>query len=142
MQQFTSVLVPPPEVKVTILDTFPLYAGSALTLRCTAEIDMSVDISYTVGVEWFKSGEALDSSNRIAISNVTQLSSNQYEATVHMYTLSSTLDSGSYGCKIEVDPEAYMHLIHGSMKTDVESVTVQGIFCNKHEIDYIIMLQN
>lgn len=120
------VLAPPPVVDVTTQNTSPFYAGSALTLRCTAEIDISVDVSYMVEVEWLKSGELLESNDHTTISNVTQLSSHHYEATLHLNPLSKTLHTASYSCKVTASPDT--SLVQGAMQTGVKTITVQGYY--------------
>lgn len=122
-----AALVPPPRVEVTKFHTStPLYAGSALTLRCTAEVNAAVDAAYVTRFMWRKSGRVLSSNNYTSISNVTQLSSNKFEAMLVLNPLSSTLSIGTYTCQVVVSPDMSLPLLQGASQTEMEIVTVQG----------------
>ena len=119
--------VPQPRVEVTTLhSSTPLYAGSSLTLRCTIEVDASVDIPYTIAVRWSKSGAGIGNNARVTVSNITQLSSLSYESRLNFNPLSSTLDAGTYVCHVEVSPESSLLLVRRASQTDAEAITVQG----------------
>ncbi len=75
---------------------------------------------------WSKSGVTISNNNRTAISNVTQISSNEYEAILFLNSLSSRLDTGVYTCQVVVSPDSSSILVQGASQTDMEIVTVQG----------------
>ena len=108
------------------MDTIPLYAGNPLTLKCTAEVDTSVDVLYTIGVVWLKSGEMLNSDGRRIISNITQSTSDNYEATMYITSMSRVLDEGSYSCQVTVSADSSLLSIQSAMETDMVTITVQG----------------
>lgn len=124
---FSLCTVPHPRVEVTtLLGSPPFYAGSALTLRCSVQVDVTVDIPYRVTLAWLKSGTPISSNNRTAISNATQMSPYTYESTLGLNPLSSTSDTGTYTCQVEVTAGPAMAHILGSTQRDTESILVQG----------------
>ena len=108
------------------MDTIPLHAGNPLTLKCAAEVDTSVDVLYTIGVMWLKSGEMLNSDDRRIISNITQSTSDNYEATMYITSMSRVLDAGSYSCQVTVSADSSLLSIQSAMETDMVTITVQG----------------
>lgn len=113
-------------VEVTALSgSGPFYAGSALTIGCTIEIDASVDVPYMLTVTWLKSRVPISSDDRTTISNVTQLSSYRHEATLSLNPLRSTSDTGTYSCQVVVHSSS--SLVQGASHTDMEAITIQGI---------------
>ena len=105
-----------------------IYAGSSLTLICGIEIDFSADIPYRVSVIWLKSGNILVPSNRVTISNVSDLSLYQHEATLSVSPLSSVSDTGTYTCQATASPVSVSGFIQGATQSDVETIIVQGTY--------------
>ena len=134
------ITVPQPRVEVT---AFPggvlFYAGSELTLRCSIEIDVAVDIPFTVSVTWLKSGSVISSNDRTAISNVTQLSPYIYEGSLVLDPLSSTSDTGIYMCQVAVSPVSAELLVQGVSQAGMETVTVQGkiAYCTDRALETV-----
>ena len=116
------------EVTTPLNDGTPIYAGSSLTLSCGVEIDFSVDIPYRVSVTWLKSGNILVPSSRVTISNVSDLSLYQHEATLSVSPLSSVSDTGTYTCQATASPVSASGFIQGATQSDVETITVQGTY--------------
>lgn len=127
---FSSILVPQPRVEVTTLHgSAPFYAGSALTLRCSVQVDVTVDVQHRVTLTWLRSGTAIMSNDRITISNLTQLSPHTYEAILDLNPLSSTSDTGTYACQVAVSPGPVIAHVQGARQIDTEAILVQGILC-------------
>lgn len=119
--------VPRPRVEVSaVLGSIPFYAGSALTLSCSVEVDASVDIQYSVTLLWLKSGATISSDVRRMTSNVTQMSPYIYGASLALNPLSTTSDTGIYTCQANIIPGSAEFLVQGASHTDMETITVQG----------------
>ena len=119
--------MPQPTVEVsTFPESGPFYAGSGLSLRCTIEIDSVVDVPYIVIIEWLKLGEMLSSNEYVSVSNITQLSSYLYEASVNLSPLSITSDTGIYTCQVTIDPNPPLLYVQMAMHFDTETVSIQS----------------
>ena len=117
--------VPSPTVEVTRTPTSgPFYAGCTLSLRCAVTVDASVDTPYVVSVMWLRSGVSIGNSDRIPISNVTQLSSYSYTARLGFNPLSSTEDTGTYTCQVVISPASVF--VQQVTQSGTERITVQG----------------
>lgn len=101
-------------------------AGSSLMLRCNALVDRTVDIPYLLTFVWSKSGSNLASSSRIEISNATQLSQNTYFSTLEISSLSRSADTGTYSCRVNLQPESANLQVQGSSQTNMEAISIQG----------------
>lgn len=110
----------------TVPETGPFYAGSALSLRCSIEVDSALDVPYLVNVEWLKSGTMLRSDSHVSISNVTQQSSRLYLASVDLSPLSVTSDTGMYTCRVMVDTNPSTLYVQRIVHSDMEAVTPQS----------------
>lgn len=120
-------LVPPPTVVTSSLpESGPFYAGTSLTLRCTIETDLAVDIPYMLTVVWMRSGSMLNSTDRVSIMNVSQQSSLVYVATVTVNPLSFNVDSGIYTCSVTLDANPPSSYIQPVVNSDTETITVQS----------------
>ena len=90
--------VPQPGVDVTLNHTAPLYAGTGLTLTCTATLDPNVDNGEMVTTEW--SGLQDIPEERYSVTGVN--------GTDSTYTDSLTIspladqDDGTYTCTVTV----------------------------------------
>ena len=127
-----SVLVPPPQVTLTITspsNTTTLYEGTPVNLTCTATIDTTiVNTPVTVSSMWIvPNGEQLTSSSsndRITI--VDMLQSAPYTS-VLMFDPADDMDTGDYQCKASVVDNSNQTLILPSSNTITTSLNVTGI---------------
>lgn len=128
MYPFT-ILVPQPTVEIsTFPESGPFYAGGDLSLLCTFQIDPVVDIPYTVRVDWRKSGVVLIGNDHVSVSNVTQLSTHVYLASVDLSPLSITSDTAVYTCRVTVDSNPPLQYVQRAVQSDSVTVTVQSKF--------------
>ena len=122
-------LVPQPAVEIsTFPESGPFYAGSDLSLLCTFQILPVVDIPYTVRVDWQKSGMVLIGNDRVSVSNVTQLSTHMYLASVDLNPLSITSDTDVYTCRVTVDAKPSLLHVQRAVHSDSGAITVQSGF--------------
>ena len=122
-------LVPQPPVEISSFpESGPFYAGSDLSLLCTFQIDPVVDIPYTLRIDWQKSGVVLIGNDRVSVSNVTQLSTHMYLASVDLSSLSITSDTAVYTCRVTVDSNLPLRYVQRAVQSDSVSVTVQSKF--------------
>ena len=118
--------VPQPAVSLNILDGRALYyAGTSLSLRCNALVDVTVDIPYQISFTWTRSGSVLVSGNRLMISNATQLSQYAHYSTLEIITLSRIADTGTYSCRINLYVVS-ASFVQGSSPIVMESINIQG----------------
>ena len=110
--------VPQPDVNITINQNPPLYAGSILTLTCTATLDPYVakSGSIIVAIEW--SGLRNISGNSIITPAVN--SSSIYASNLTISHL-ETQDSGIYTCTVMVTGGDYVQQANAN---DSISITV------------------
>ena len=119
--------MPQPRVEITTLpESGPFYAGSDMTLSCMIEIDSTIDIPYLVMVDWQRSGVMLSSSERVTVSNITQLSPHMYLASVDLNPLSVSSDIRRYTCRVVVDANPRLKYIQQAIHSDTITVAVES----------------
>ena len=122
-------LVPQPTVEVsTFPESGPFYAGSDLSLLCTIQILTVVGVPYAVRVDWQKSGVVLTGNDRVSVSNVTQLSTHMYLASVDLNPLSITSDTAVYTCRVTIDANPPLAHVQRAVQSESVYVTVQSKF--------------
>ena len=87
--------VPPPDVTVSLNRGGCLYAGTGLSVKCTATLDPSVDNDENVPIKW--SGQERISSNRFSISSTTNRPSGPYSSILTISPL-AVQDNGPFTC--------------------------------------------
>ena len=93
---FLSLLVPQPDVVISVNPTGPLYAGTNLTLTCTVTLHPNVNNNETINIEW--SGLQSISEDRYTMSNVTRESDSNYTATLNISPLAVQDDDVMFTC--------------------------------------------
>ena len=89
-------VVPIPELRISPNRTAPLYAGTGLTLTCTAIIHNNMDNSLEITAEW--SGPRNISGERYTISHMTHSGDfNLFTLTISPLTIQ---DEGIYFCHV------------------------------------------
>ena len=124
-----SSIAPVPSSTIEVFTTprsGPSYAGSRLLLMCVVEVDSAVDTPHVLDIVWTKSGERLENDHHISISNVTQLSSQNYQSGLILYPLSASLDTAVYTCHVEIDSNPPLLYVLRSVHTESVVVSVQG----------------
>lgn len=112
----------------TAVGSAPFYAGSTLTLRCSVQVDVTVDILHSVTLTWLRSGTAIRSNNRITMSNLTQLTPYTHEATLDLSPLSIS-DTGTFACQVTVSLDPAITHVLGASQTYTEAIIVQSNLC-------------
>ena len=107
-----------------------LYAGTTFFLRCIITLNDLVTIPVIVRNQWIRNGTSVPSglSNDATITEcLMQISSLQYEATLHFNPLDNTDDSGEYSCNFNIlsNISDYEYVRNTSANTSA-TVTVQG----------------
>ena len=132
-QFLITFLVPQPTVEIsTFPESGPFYAGGELSLLCTFQIDPVVDIPYTVRVDWQKSGVVLIGNDHVSVSNVTQLSTHVYLASVDLNPLSITSDTAIYTCRVTVDANPPLQYVQRAVHSDSVTITVRSKFVGSY----------
>ena len=125
------VLVPPPQITVTITPSVSLlYEGTPVTLTCSVTVDtnhVTIPISVTfVWTVWIgPKGEQLtnSSSNRITIVDMTQ--SSPYTSMV-MFDPADDMDTGDYQCNVSVSPANNAAGVLSSVNSDTVNLNITG----------------
>ena len=104
---YASPTVPSPTVNISQVSNPPLYAGTALTLTCTATLNEAIDTLVDVTAVWKIAGGTVTTDGRRDISDVTQTSNLVYQTTITISPLSDMMDNGQYECEYVVSPNSY-----------------------------------
>lgn len=96
--------VPPPVISITA-STISVYAGSFVTLNCSAQLSNAVDSPITVTAVWRKNGNVFTSSAHRRVLDPILRNNTQYLAQVIFSPIQLTDDDGAYACEVTVDAE-------------------------------------
>ena len=118
--------MPRPQLYLSVLPSNDVYAGSSIILKCIVEVNSTVDTSLTVHSTWWKSGTLLETSEKIVIQPIMQLSATEYQTTVEINIVSMTLDSGAYTCETSIEPNPLTTLISGASSSDMTNIILTG----------------
>ena len=102
------------------------FAGSSLELNCRAELVAEVDTGFSVVITWKRSGEQVNSSDRISVSTATDVSAFIYQSELRIAILSLTIDYGNYTCDVTVSSSPQLEYVQDATSSDMESVIVQS----------------
>lgn len=78
-----------------------LFAGSALNLTCTVDINQYVDVDTNVLIVWRRGIDILTTNDRYTV-ETTAISHYFYQSHLQIVPLSGSLDRGEYLCVVEV----------------------------------------
>ena len=110
-------VVPIPELRITPNHTAPLYAGTGLTLTCTAIIHNIMDNNLEITAEW--SGPRNIPGERYTISQMTFSSSfNLFKLTISPLTIQ---DKGTYICSTTIKAGSQLATANTTVSIDVMS---------------------
>ena len=110
-----------PTVVITGQPTSTLYAGTALSLFCAANINPAVDVDVTVNGYW-ESDERSTSNDRITVVPST---STTLQANISFHPLDVS-DSALYSCVFSVAPTVASPFIISNSDIDVVELSVEG----------------
>lgn len=96
-----SITVPAPTVHVAADSASIPFAGSALSLNCTATINQYVDVDTNVSIIWRRGIDILTTYDRYTV-ETTAITDHFYLSHLQIIPLSGSLDSGEYTCAVEV----------------------------------------
>ena len=99
-----SLVVPSPNVEVTVPQSEPYLSGMFAELRCSISLDDAINSQTDVEVIWLKDGIQVDQTSRVQTLSAHLIGGSQYDALLQYNTLSSSSDSGDYVCVGTVFP--------------------------------------
>ena len=125
--------VPTPNLDINLLRQNNYLAGSELTITCDITIDPNVNTPFIVNTVWTMLGENSsgigmqitdpDSSGSrqsgISLIDLIETDFNTYRSQVQFTTLSSSMDSGSYTCTVDVIPIAGYNYVNAASTTNI-----------------------
>ena len=79
------------------------YAGSILTLNCSATISAHIDTPIIMSFKWTRDKFPLGNSSRETINNFIDYERRTYSSIIHFSTLSASIDTGEYNCDVTLD---------------------------------------
>ena len=122
--------VPQPDVNISINQSTPLYAGSILTFTCTVTLDLNVDESIIVAIEWSDLRSISD--NRYSITPTVD-SNSIYTSNLTISYL-ETQDRGIYTCTVMVTGGQYVQQANASdsISITVDQKKITGVYNIPH----------
>ena len=141
---FLFYIVPTPDLSIR-LSTDNFIAGSELTITCDITIDLHVNTPFIVNTTWTKLSEVNRLKNmtpevlkdspgsgqsRFKKINFVQAGYNKYHFKIYFSILSSSMDSGTYTCIVDVIPLAgYIYITAPNTTRTIVNVTIKGSGC-------------
>ncbi len=122
-------------MELSISSSGPVYSGGTVTLTCSVQLSGTVDSPVTVTSTWRKDGVTLANSAKASISQIQQISSSLYHATLTLSDLSQSDDAGEYSCEalVAANPSS-SYIATSSVASASLALTVQqGILPNCFE---------
>ena len=111
--------VPAPSVSITGIPSFPLYAGTSLSLTCTFELHSMIDSQVRLSGIWRRGGVTLGSNGRVNASAITIIRPSVYQTTLTISPLSNTLDDGQYTCQSTIPSDPFVLYADASQQVRV-----------------------
>ena len=124
--------VPPPDVAVSSNRSGPLYAGTGLSITCTATLDSSVNSDENLSISW--SGQERIPSTIYSISSTTNHPVGGYISVLTISPL-AVQDNGTFTCTVTVTG---LDLSQSAISTNSTNVNVTG----EHTRDLVSDLAN
>ena len=142
-----SVVVPSPNLDISLSRQNDYLAGSELTITCDITIDPHVNTPFIMNTIWIllnevrsgigtqlgkmrtvlTNGSGSDQS-RILLNDPTETVFNIYQSQVQFSTLSSSMDSGLYTCSVDVIPmDGYTYINAANTCNITTNFTVVGM---------------
>ena len=141
-----SLTVPTPDLDISLSRQSDYLAGSELNITCDITIDPNVNTPFMVTTVWtmldevssgigmqvtdpeiLKDGSGSKQS-RISLIYPIETDFNTYRSQVQFITLSSSMDSGSYTCTVDVIPTAGYNYVNAATTTNITTnFTVEGM---------------
>ena len=107
--------VPSPDVTVSLNRSGPLYAGTGLSITCTATLDPSVNNNEQVSIEW-----NVLLGGRFSASDTMKLSGYTYTANLTISPLAEEDDDSTFICTVTINGGTTV------MSTDTTTMDVIG----------------
>ena len=85
-----------------------------------------MDTTLSVVISWNRSGDQVISSDRILVSNATEVSAFTYRSELQIDILSQSVDNGDYRCDVTISSSPPLQYVQDATSFDVESIIVQS----------------
>ena len=93
---------------------------------CTVELVAEVDTGFSVIITWNRSGEQINSSDRISVSTATEVGASIYQSELQIDILSQIIDDGDYSCDATVSSSLQLQYVQDATGSDLQSIAVQS----------------
>ena len=113
---------------MTVSQSEPYLAGMFAELRCSINLDNSVDTLTDIEVTWQKDGVEVNNTARVQKLSPRFAGGSRYDALLRYNTLSSSADSGNYLCTSTVYPTENRDYITNITGMASFPFSVAGIF--------------
>lgn len=118
---------PQPTVEVSGSQSDEYLAGMSAQLRCSINFHSAIDTPVAVTVLWQINGMDLNRTVRRRALQPTLMGSSRYDAILQFDTLSSTIDSGNYACRVTLYPVEAMRYITNNTGVGTYTLSVRGV---------------
>ena len=121
---FLYILVPPPNVSISIPDT-KLFAGSTVNLTCHVMLIREIDIDVILNVTWFKEGTVIANKDDTEMIPSALLPSNSFTRILTVSPLSAI--ENNITCSAKVSPSDETSFIEESpIQSSSELLTIKS----------------